>query len=107
MARDRDLDDDYDDRPARRGDGAALSGMDSFLNNTVVAVLLALVSFFCCPFLGLILGGIGMATCKNPDSKRNAMIVLVASVLALVLNIALYATGVLDFNNPGQFGAPK
>ena len=95
--------DDYDDRPYR-GTGE-LSGLDKFLNNTVVAVILALLSAFCCPLLGLILGGIGAATCKNPDSKRNAIIVLVGGVVGLLLGIASFATN--NFGMGGGFGVPK
>ena len=68
--------DDFDDDRPYRGPGE-LTGLDKFFANTPVAVILAVVSVFCCPLLGLVLGGIGMAICKNPDSKRNALITLV------------------------------
>jgi hypothetical protein len=86
-----DYDDDYDDRPRRK----KLSGMDGFLNNTAVAVLMALFSFCCCPLLGIILGAIGLATCTNPDSKRNSVILLVAGLAGAVVGILLQLTGAL------------
>jgi hypothetical protein len=89
-------DDDYD-RPA-----AAPGGMDGFLSNMVAVVILALVSFFCCPLIGLILGIIGMITCKTSVAKKNATILLVVSVLSIALNIILNATGVVNFNQQMQ-----
>ena len=80
--------DDYDDRP--RG-SAELAGLDKFFANTPVAIILAVVLFFCCWPAGAILGGIGVATCKNPDSKRNAMIMLGLAALALVISVIYYA----------------
>lgn len=75
-------DDDYDDRrPAKAG------GMDGFLGNTPVAIILAIVFFCFCPLAGLIIGGIGMAQCKDPGAKRNAMIMLVLSLLGIVVGL--------------------
>jgi hypothetical protein len=102
MARSRDYDDDEpleddfeEDRPRRRrsgGDGQ-LSGMDGFMNNMAVMIIFAIIGVCCCPLLSIILGGIGMATCKNPDSKRNSMIVLVAGLVGAVLGIISYFAG--------------
>jgi hypothetical protein len=95
----RDDDDDYDDRPARRS-GGAKGPVDGMLGNTAVAIILALVSFCCCPLLGLIIGGIGMGTTRDPDVKRNSIIVLVAAVVGIVLNVILVVTGnVPNFQN--------
>jgi len=104
MARERDddvddrddRDDRDDDRPRRRSGGGRseeLAGMDKFMNSIVVAIIFFLVGIFCCPLISLILGGIGAASCKNPDSKRNSIIVLVGGVLGLVFNGILFATG--------------
>lgn len=84
-------DNDYD-RPAAASPG----GMDGFLSNMIAVVLLCLVSFFCCPLIGLIVGGIGMATCKTPGAKKNATILLVVSVAAIAINLILNATGVVN-----------
>jgi hypothetical protein len=100
MARDRDRDyddaaddDDFEPRGRGRGDGAPLTGMDGFLNNIAVAIGLTLFGICCCPIASLVVGGIGLGTCKNPDSKRNAMIVLVGGIIGIILNIGLLATG--------------
>jgi hypothetical protein len=85
--------DDFDDRPYRGP--AELTGLDKFFANTPVAIILSIVFFFCCAIAGVGLGIAGVATCKNPDSKRNATIMLALGALAIVLNIVLYATGVL------------
>lgn len=86
-------DDDFD-RPAASKPG----GLDGFMTNMVVVILLGLVSFFCCPLIGGILGLIGVLTCKTPDGKRNSTIILVISIVSIVLNIILNAAGVVDFN---------
>ena len=91
--RQRDDDDDYDDRPRRREN---LTGLDSFFNNIAVAILMALFGLCCCPLISIILGGIGMATCKNPTSKQNSLIVLLGGVAGIVLNIILMATGQMN-----------
>jgi len=103
MARDRDDDDmrdDEDDRPRRRSSGGSdeLSGLDKFFKSIAVGIIFFLIGVFCCPLVSLILGGIGAATCKNPDSKRNALIALVGGVLGLVLNGVLFATGNAPMN---------
>lgn len=114
MARDRDDDDFRDDdapRGSRRDDDDAPrsrrrrdddddlpkpGGMDGFLGNIAVAIIFAILGFFC-PCLGIILGGIGMGTTKTPDGKRGSLIVLIAGVAGLLLNIILSATGVVKF----------
>jgi hypothetical protein len=95
--------DDFDDRPVS-GTERPAGGMDGFFANTPLAIILAIVLFFCCWPIGLVLGIIGVATCKNPDAKRNAMIMLGLSVLAIVISIIYYAVmGAAAF----QFGQPK
>jgi hypothetical protein len=90
---------DYEDRSY--GAPPELSGMDKFFRSTAVGVIFALIGVFCCPLISIILGGIGMATCKNPGSKQNAMIALIGGVIGIVLNIVLMATGVVDYRNLG------
>jgi hypothetical protein len=88
------------------GDGPTpLGGMDKFFRSTAVGVILAVIGVFCCPLISIVLGGIGMATCKSPASKQNAMIALIGGIIGIVLNIVLYITGVVDYSNFG--GVPK
>ena len=100
MARERDDDyeDDTDDRPARRskggGGGDKPGGLDGFFGNIVVAIIFAIVGVLCCPCLSVVLGGIGMATCKTPEGKKGSMICLIGGVAGMVINGILYATGV-------------
>jgi hypothetical protein len=70
-----------------------LSGMDKFFSNTALAVVTIIFSFCCCPLVGLIVGGIGMATCKDPKSKQMATICLIVSVVAIVINLGLQFSG--------------
>ena len=88
----RDDDDDYDDRPRRRG-GSNQGGLDGFFGNTTTFVLALVITFCCCSPFGIILGGIGAATCTNPDAKRNAIIVCVLGVAMLAVGILLQVTG--------------
>ncbi len=102
MARDRDdepRDDDKDDAPRsrrRRDDDddtpSKPGGLEGFFANTPLAIILAIVFIFCCSPAGIILGGIGMGTCKLPDAKRNAMIMLILNGVALVVGIILRFT---------------
>lgn len=84
------------DRPAKPG------GLDGMMTNMAVVVILALVSFFCCPLIGGILGLIGVLTCKTADGKRNSTIILIVSIVSIVINIILNATGVVNFNQQMQ-----
>lgn len=93
-SRGRGDDDDYDDRPSRRS--GELTGMDKFMNNMGLAIGLAIFSFCCCPLLGIIMGIVGMITCKNPDSKRNSIIVLVAGVVGAAVGVVLQLSGQLN-----------
>jgi len=68
--------------------------MQNLFSNTAGVIILGLVSFFCCPLLGIVLGGVGVASCYG-DAKRNALIVLVVALVALVINVLLYSTGVI------------
>jgi hypothetical protein len=72
--------DDYGDNPFRRQD---LSGMDAFFRNTHM-VLLVILSV-CCSLVGLILGVIGLATCKNPEARQRATAVTIISGIIFVL----------------------
>lgn len=54
-----------------------------FFANTHI-VLLILLSF-CCSYIGLILGVVGLVTCKDPVAKQNATITTILSVIFSVL----------------------
>src|SRR5262245_20897875 len=73
--------DDYGDR-FRRTDTV---WADRFFRNTHM-VLLVILSF-CCSLVGLILGIIGVATCKDPDAKQRATVVLILSLIFMALGI--------------------
>ena len=64
------------------GDGR-LSGLDGFFANTHI-VLLILLSF-CCSYIGLILGVVGLVTCKDPAAKQNATITTILSAIFAAL----------------------
>jgi len=86
MAKRYDDDDDLDDDdlPSVKKK-EPLSGMDGFFANTniVVLVLFAL----CCGCIPLVLGIIGLATCKDPKAKSNAMIVVIVSVVSTLIGV--------------------
>ena len=121
MARDRDddfrdddppprrRDDDFEDAPRRRGsrfdddpDVRPSRGMDGFFGNTALAIILAIVFFCFCSPAGIILGGIGMGTTKSPDSKRNAMIMLILGVVGLIIGI-ISAVVQMNMNRANNF----
>ncbi len=42
-------------------------------------------SSFCCSYIGLILGIVGLVTCKDPKAKQNATITTILSAVFAVL----------------------
>lgn len=101
MARERDdeFEDEGDERPARRSRGDIVEkpgGLDGFLGNLPVAIIVAVITGLCCACIPLILGGVGMATCKTPEGKKGALFTLIIGIVWLVINIVLSATGVVD-----------
>jgi hypothetical protein len=93
--RDEEYDDEPPRRPRRREDDddypsirrrQPLSGMDGLFANTHVVVL---VLFSClCSFIAMILGVVGLATCKDETAKRNALITTILGGVFFVLQIA-------------------
>ena len=92
--RNRRDDDDYDDvadrirrRPAQR------SGLDGTFADTNIVVLV--LFSFCCGFIALILGIVGLCTCKDELARRNALIVTIISgvltVVGIISRVALIA----------------
>ena len=72
-------------QPAQR------TGMDAFFGNTNIVLLILLA--VCCNGIALILGIIGLLTCKDPDAKNRALIVTIIggiiTVLGIIGNIAI------------------
>ena len=61
-----------DDAPSK---GGQLSGIDGMFANTNIVVLI--LFGFCCNGIALILGIVGLITCKDEVAKRNALIVTI------------------------------
>ena len=77
--------------------------MDKFFGNIGVGIGLAIFGFICCPCISIILGAIGMGTCKTPEAKKHAMFSLAGGCAGILLNIILNVTGIFKFD-PKQFG---
>jgi hypothetical protein len=64
--------------------------MDAFFGNTNIVLLILLA--VCCNGIALILGIIGLLTCKDPDAKNRALIVTIIggiiTALAVFANVA-------------------
>ena len=76
---------DYDPRPRRRPlrpRRAQLTGMDSFFTSTNIVVLVLFSCF--CSGLAVILGIVGLATCKDERAKSNALIVTIIGAIVAV-----------------------
>jgi len=91
--RDRD-DDDYEPRRSRGG-GSQLTGMDALFANTNIVLL---ILFAClCNGIALVLGIVGLVTCKDEKAKSNAMITTVIggiiTALAVVAQIMAAMAG--------------
>ena len=91
--RDRDRDDDYD-RPRRRRDDddddydvrrrpRQLTGLDGLFANTNIVILVLFP--LCCIGIAMILGIVGLATCKNEDARQRALIVTIIGGVVFVL----------------------
>ncbi len=65
--------------------GNQLSGLDGTFANTNIVLLI--LFGFCCGTIALILGIIGLVTCKDELAKRNAMIVTIISGVMHVVGI--------------------
>jgi hypothetical protein len=109
MARERDDDEGYSDEPARRrpddddddvvddrerrrrAEKSKLTGIDGLFANTNIVVL---ILFSClCNGIALILGIVGLVTCKDPTAKKNAMIVTIAGAIFAALFVILQIIG--------------
>jgi uncharacterized membrane protein len=68
---------------------AQRTGMDAFFGNTNIVLLIILA--VCCNGIAVILGIVGLITCKDPQAKNNALIVTIIggiiTALAVIGNI--------------------
>ncbi len=60
-----------------------LSGLDAMFANTNIVVLI--IFGFCCGYVALVLGIVGIVVCQDPRAKQNAMIVTLISAILSVL----------------------
>lgn len=105
MASHRPPPDDYDedyDRPRRRS--VERNWLDEQFLNTPFFVLILFA--LCCGNIALIFSILGIALCKDPQAKKNAITVLIVSIVASVvfflLGIVLGIFGELN-RPPGRF----
>jgi uncharacterized membrane protein len=75
-----------------RGEGnlppvSELTGMDGMFGKTNMVVLI--LFGFCCGYIALILGIVGLITCQDPRAKQNALIVtIIAGILSAIGTVA-------------------
>lgn len=113
MARSRDDDDDYDDRPARRrrddddyddrpsSRGGAKGPLDGMYADTNIVVLILFA--VCCNGIATILSLIAFLTAKDPKAKSNAMLTLIIAGVITVIGIG--AQIILGVAGAGMQGA--
>ena len=70
-----------------------LGFFDKTFKNTNIVILI--IFGLCCGIIPLVLGIIGIATCKDPTAKRNAIIVTVVGAISFILSILLQLGGAL------------
>lgn len=59
--------------------GGRPGGLDGMFANTHIIFLVLFA--FCCNYVAMILGIVGMLTCKHPQAKQNALIVTIISTI--------------------------
>ena len=67
------------------------TGLDAFFGNTNMVLLIILA--VCCNGIALILGIIGLITCKDPVAKNNALVV---TIIGGILTALGFVMGVLN-----------
>jgi hypothetical protein len=69
-----------------------LSGLDKFYtSNFVLAIILSV----CCNGIALILGIVGLITCKDPKAKQNALICTIIAAVITALGLVVQFGGFL------------
>lgn len=77
--------------PPPGGGGTSERGfLDKTFGNTNIVLLV--VFSFCCGWVALIFGVLGLAMCKEPLAKRNATIVAGISVVMIIANLVYVFT---------------
>jgi hypothetical protein len=62
--------------------GGRPGGLDGLFANTHIIFIILFA--FCCNYIALILGIVGLITCTDPRAKQNALIVtIIAAIVAL------------------------
>jgi hypothetical protein len=89
--------DEYEDEPRRPRRLTGLDGM--FANTNIVALILF---GFCCGFIALVLGIVGLATCKDERARQNALIVTLIGGAMTVVGVVLQFTGMLAQMTAGK-----
>lgn len=92
--------DDYEERPRKRKKRKSRRNEDltwidqQFLNTPLIVLILFSV---CCGNIALIFSIIGVAMCKDPKARQNAIVVLVISIVISVIGlIAGIGLGLMD-----------
>lgn len=76
----------------------SLTGMDGLFAKTNIVLLI--LFGVCCNGIALILGIIGLVTCKDPRAKQNALIVTIIGGILTALYLLAQFTGLVQL--PGQ-----
>jgi hypothetical protein len=76
--------DDDDDLPSVEKK-QPLSGLDRFFANTNIVILV--IFAFCCGCIPLVIGIIGLISCKDAKAKSNAMIVTIVAAISTLIGV--------------------
>jgi hypothetical protein len=82
----RDDDFDYGEGPPDVR-GRKLSGMDGMFANTNMVLLILFA--FCCNGIALILGIVGLVTCRDEKAKQNALIVTIIGGIITAIGVVV------------------
>jgi len=77
-----------------------LTGLDGMFAKTNIVILV--LFGICCGGVALILGIVGLVTCKDPRAKRNAMIVVITNVVAIAIWLVIVLVSGLAGGLAGQ-----
>jgi hypothetical protein len=83
-------DEDYGGEPALPPVGS-LTGMDGMFAKTNIVLLI--LFGLCCNGIALILGIVGLITCKDPRAKQNALIVTIIGAIITGLGVVAQVVG--------------
>jgi len=86
-----DDDEDDDDRPRRKRKSSDRSFLDSTFADTSIVILI--LFGLCCGMVAVVLSIVALITCKDETARRNAVIVLIGSAIAAVVQTILFIMG--------------